>query len=176
MVCTLIAKRLHWSSSSTLRKVALAGLFHDIGKRDFPREIIDLRTSQIPDSHRALYETHPILGSEILKRSKAIPLDVANAVLQHHEYINGAGFPHGLRLGKIQPIALILNLADEFSHQVMELDNPTKEDIHGILRKMMEEDWQKYAGEALVALHELFGLQVDAQLENKLMRGVLSAG
>lgn len=176
ILATLIAKKLKWTSSSALRKVSMAGLFHDIGKRDFPRELIMMPLEKMSEADKKLYETHPILGSEILKRSHAIPLDVANAVLQHHECMDGSGFPNGLRLGRIQPIALILAVADEFIHRYLDLPNPKKTDLEGILQQMMDEGWKKYAGEAVIALYELFGLQTDEQLRNKLVRGVLKVG
>lgn len=174
MLSTMIAKKLHWTSTTALRKIAMAGLFHDIGKRDFPKEILKISRDKLTEGQLKLYETHPIFGAEILKRSKIIPIDVVHAVLQHHEYLDGSGFPSGLRQGKIQPIALILAVADEFMHQFLDHSNRGKEDIETILNNMVMNSWQKFAGEAIIALYELFEIEMGANFKNKLVRGGLN--
>ncbi len=88
----------------------LTGTVHDIGKINLPAEILS-KPGKISDAERTLIESHPKTGSEILKDIK-FPWPVSQFVLQHHERMNGSGYPAGLSGEKILLEARILAVAD----------------------------------------------------------------
>ncbi len=88
----------------------MAALIHDIGKIYVPAEILS-RPSKLTEPEFALIKTHPGVGYDILKTIE-FPWPVADIVLQHHERLNGSGYPHGLRLDAISITAQILCVAD----------------------------------------------------------------
>lgn len=75
----------------------VAGLLHDIGKIAVPVEILS-KPGKITKAEFMVMQEHPSIGYEIL-RSIQFPWPIAQIVEQHHERINGSGYPHGL-LGK----------------------------------------------------------------------------
>lgn len=90
--------------------IRIAGLLHDIGKIAVPIEILS-KPGKITKSEFMVIKDHPKIGYEIL-RTIRFPWPVAQVVLQHHERINGRGYPAGL-LGKdILPEAKIIVVAD----------------------------------------------------------------
>lgn len=89
-----------------LRDLALAGLLHDIGKLAATG---DARSGEEADSRRL--RMHPLLGSRILSRSRPSP-GVLQGVEQHHERIDGHGFPYGLRGDSIHLFGRVLAVAD----------------------------------------------------------------
>ncbi|GAI55853.1 unnamed protein product, partial [marine sediment metagenome] len=80
------------------------------GKIGVPAEILNKPTRLI-DLEFNLIKTHPLVGYNILKQIE-FPWPVAEIVLQHHERMNGSGYPHGLSGEEILPEARILGIAD----------------------------------------------------------------
>ena len=90
--------------------IRMAGVIHDLGKISVPAGILN-KPGQINDSEMALIKLHPQAGYEILKGID-FNLPVADIVLQHHERINGSGYPHGLQDEEILLEAKIIGVAD----------------------------------------------------------------
>ena len=92
------------------RRVELAGLVHDIGKIEIPSEIL-VKPRRLSDIEYRLVQTHPAAAFRILKDVPAAwPL--AEIVYQHHERLDGSGYPRNLRGDAILLEARILSVAD----------------------------------------------------------------
>ncbi|MES9997063.1 HD domain-containing phosphohydrolase [Desulfovibrio aminophilus] len=88
----------------------VAGKLHDIGKISVPAEIL-AKPSRLTPIEMSIMKTHSEAGFEILKRV-SFPWPVARMVLQHHERLDGSGYPEGLRGDEIMLEARILAVAD----------------------------------------------------------------
>jgi putative nucleotidyltransferase with HDIG domain len=88
----------------------IGSLLHDIGKLNIPSEILT-KPGGLSDIEYKLMQTHPQFGFEIL-RSINFPWPIAQMVLQHHEKIDGSGYPQGLMGEKITLEARIITVAD----------------------------------------------------------------
>lgn len=93
-----------------LNGVRIAGKVHDIGKLKVPAEILN-KPGALNDILFSIIQVHPEAGYEILKGIN-FPWPVANIVWQHHERLDGSGYPRGLKDGEILPEAQILAVAD----------------------------------------------------------------
>jgi PAS domain S-box-containing protein/putative nucleotidyltransferase with HDIG domain len=93
-----------------IEAIRAAGLMHDIGKMAIPAEILS-KPSALTDMEEALMQTHPQVAYDILK-SVTFPWPLAQIVLQHHERIDGSGYPQGLRGDEILVEARVLAVAD----------------------------------------------------------------
>ena len=113
-----IIKQFDWQSKLTIETTAMACMFHDIGKIALPKELIGLRPEQMSEEQLEKYKEHPRLGVEIVEKNKSINVAVKQIILQHHERFDGSGFPHGLKREKIQTLANIVGLADDFVHLI----------------------------------------------------------
>jgi len=87
-----------------------AGLIHDIGKVTIPAEILS-KPGRLTETEFSIIKNHPDVGYDILKKID-FPWPVARIVRQHHEYINGSGYPQGLKGDQILIEAKILTVAD----------------------------------------------------------------
>jgi HD-GYP domain-containing protein (c-di-GMP phosphodiesterase class II) len=88
----------------------LAGLVHDIGKVAIPIEILS-KPTDITNLEMDIIKTHPQVGYDILKNID-FPWPIAQMVLQHHERLDGSGYPKGLKGKDIMLEARILGVAD----------------------------------------------------------------
>ena len=93
-----------------IEAVRMAGAIHDIGKVSVPAEILS-KPGRLTDLELSLIKTHPTVGYEILKEIE-FPWPIARIVLQHHERMNGSGYPEGLSGQAILIEARILGVAD----------------------------------------------------------------
>jgi len=103
------AQQLGFSARET-EGIRLMGLLHDIGKALVPRDILS-KPAELNPLERELLKTHPKTGYEILKVIE-FSFPVAEAVLQHHEKMNGSGYPGGLSGDAIIPEAKVLAVAE----------------------------------------------------------------
>lgn len=93
--------------------IGIAGLLHDMGKSKIPLEVLN-KPAKLSDEEFAIMKKHPVLGYEILKEKEDFSQVIALAVLQHHEKMNGKGYPMGVASDKICPYAKILSVADVY--------------------------------------------------------------
>ncbi|HTZ38845.1 MAG TPA: PAS domain S-box protein [Syntrophales bacterium] len=96
--------------ADTVEAIYVAASIHDLGKIYVPAEILS-KPGHISDIERGFIRTHPQVGYDILK-SIDFPWPIAEIVLQHHERMDGSGYPRGLKDGDIRIEARILSLAD----------------------------------------------------------------
>jgi len=97
-------------SDDEAEAVEIAGLVHDIGKLSVPAEILTKPSTLSPIEIRLIRE-HSRAGHEILK-DISFTSPVADIVLQHHERIDGSGYPSGIKGSETLPLARILAVAD----------------------------------------------------------------
>jgi PAS domain S-box-containing protein len=97
-------------SNEQIQMIHMAGRLHDLGKIFIPIEILS-KPGQLNDMELAIIKTHPRAGFDILKNIE-FPWPVADVVLQHHERVNGSGYPSGLRGEEILLEARILAVSD----------------------------------------------------------------
>jgi PAS domain S-box-containing protein/putative nucleotidyltransferase with HDIG domain len=90
--------------------IRMAALLHDVGKLSVPAEILS-RPGDLSAAQMALVKEHPASGYEIL-RSVDFPWPVADAVLHHHERMDGSGYPDGLEGEDISLPARVIAVAD----------------------------------------------------------------
>ena len=104
-----IALKMGWSQERA-NTLELIGLVHDIGKIAIPAEIL-VKPSKLSPVEMELVRGHVNAGYEILKNIP-FPIPVADIIRQHHERIDGSGYPLGLKGDQILPEAKILAVAD----------------------------------------------------------------
>lgn len=104
-----LAKELHLSEER-IELVRLAALVHDIGKVGIPLQILD-KNGPLTADEFTLIKTHSQLGYDILKKIN-FPLPIADIVYAHHEYLDGTGYPRGLKGDEIALESRILTVAD----------------------------------------------------------------
>ncbi|MCP9485975.1 MAG: HD domain-containing protein [Gaiellaceae bacterium MAG52_C11] len=95
-----------------LRRLRLAALLHDIGKLGISNLILD-KPGRLTDAERGEIERHPIFTRELLSRVAPFQ-DLADDASDHHEKLDGSGYPRGLRGDELTPSARILAVADIF--------------------------------------------------------------
>lgn len=108
-IATAIARLLNLPEQQ-IEGLYLACVVHDVGKIKIPAEILS-KPGKLGELEYALIKQHPQAGYDILKEVD-FPWPIAQFVLQHHERIDGSGYPHGLTGDAILLEARIIAVAD----------------------------------------------------------------
>lgn len=98
-------------NKDNVAKLAYAGLYHDVGKIEIPDHIL-LKPSRLTDEEYEEIKKHPIIGSEMSKEIDF--LEIHQMIAQHHERIDGTGYPKGLKGDEICLEAKIIAVVDSF--------------------------------------------------------------
>lgn len=106
-----IAKKMGMGPE-VIQTVYIAGILHDLGKIFVPAQILN-KPSKISALEFELIKTHPETGAEIVRKID-FPWPIADIILQHHERLDGSGYPNGLHGDDILMETRILMVADNF--------------------------------------------------------------
>lgn len=96
-----------------LKKIGMGALLHDLGKTKIPLAILNKKGRLTPDEFEEI-KNHPQYGYNMVNLSQAVESPSAKVIYQHHERINGEGYPNRLAESKIHPYAKICSIADVY--------------------------------------------------------------
>jgi putative two-component system response regulator len=109
LLAAAIAKEMGLDSQ-IVQGIRVGGFLHDVGKVAVPAELL-VKPTRLTEVEFRIIKTHPIVGHDILSRIE-FPWPVADMALQHHERLDGSGYPQGLNGDEIILEAKILAVAD----------------------------------------------------------------
>jgi HD-GYP domain-containing protein (c-di-GMP phosphodiesterase class II) len=100
-------------NTQQLRELGIGALLHDIGKTRIPKEILDKPSCLTPAEFQEM-QKHACHGFEILRHYPEIPLLSSHVALQHHERVDGSGYPRQLKGDEIHEYAKITAVTDVY--------------------------------------------------------------
>lgn len=115
----MIIGKQYGLSDKDVYQIGVAGLLHDLGKAEIPNEVLN-KPSKLTEEEFALMKKHPVLGYNLLKEKPNMVPEILLGVLQHHEKMDGGGYPLGLGASRICPYARIIAVADIYDALVTE--------------------------------------------------------
>jgi len=113
--CEQIAIRMYTNNNPLIFKVRIAGFLHDIGKSKIDEKILNTPGS-LSEEEWFEIKKHPEIGAKMMGFSNRYEnvLDIKMAIYQHHERLNGSGYPLGIKGDQIILPARIIAVADSF--------------------------------------------------------------
>lgn len=124
-----------------LRQLAVGALLHDIGKFLISYTVINKQGDLTMDEYR-LYCTHVHEGAAFAATLSSLPPHVCEIIAQHHEHLDGSGYPNGLSAKEIGILSQIVSIADSYEALITSTpkrQGKTQEQTMDILRKDSEE-------------------------------------
>lgn len=98
-----------------MQTLGMGALFHDVGKARIEKKLLRKR-GKLTRSERTLLESHPSFGVEILTAIPEFPLSAVAVVEQHHEHMDGSGYPKGLTGNDVDRLARIVCIANAYDN------------------------------------------------------------
>ncbi len=130
----MICIQIPWAGKITSNIVGQAAFLIDLGLLKLPPTERDLDPSVMKPEEVARYQNHPNLSLELIESYRFIPDTVRSVIKDHHEYVNGEGFPRGISGGQIYPLAKIVCFASEFSEYILKNQLTPQEGIRELLQ------------------------------------------
>jgi HD-GYP domain-containing protein (c-di-GMP phosphodiesterase class II) len=112
-IYSTILGQAHGYSRSELATLSLGALLHDIGKTQLPQDLL-LKPSRLTAEEFSIIQTHASIGFTMLKDEPNIPLLAAHIALQHHERVNGTGYPRAISGNSIHEYARFVGVVDSY--------------------------------------------------------------
>jgi len=134
--------------------IRMGGMIHDLGKLAIPAEIL-VKPSRLSENEFKLIQEHPRVGYDILK-SIAFPWPLADMAHQHHERLDGSGYPRGLKGGEILEEARILGVADVVEAMASHRPYRPALGIDTALKELLDGRGVRYDSEVVDACLTLF--------------------
>ncbi|WP_416147103.1 HD-GYP domain-containing protein [Salipaludibacillus sp. HK11] len=100
-------------NNSELHDLGLGAMLHDLGKMGVPLEVLN-KSEKLTDEEFDLIKNHASVGFEMLRKSHTLSLLTAHCAFQHHERLDGSGYPRQLAGADIHYYAKIIGVADVF--------------------------------------------------------------
>ena len=104
-------------SDNDRESLGIGALLHDIGYVRLPRNAYR-ESSPLTDHEKSLMQQHPQLAATVLSRGEPLPDGAIRIIAQHHEWLDGNGFPNGLKRGSIFNLAQLVGVVDAFDGMV----------------------------------------------------------
>lgn len=106
-------------TSRELIELIIGGIFHDIGKLKISNKILD-KTTALTDKEFNAIKSHPIYGFNTLEKYGYLTKSMLDITIQHHEKLDGSGYPFGLTSDHISFLSKIVTVADIFDASISE--------------------------------------------------------
>jgi HD-GYP domain-containing protein (c-di-GMP phosphodiesterase class II) len=112
MYALAIGIKLHLKDHE-LEMLGLGAILHDVGKVKIPEAVL-FKPTKLSEEEFLQVKKHTIEGFELLRRIPSVSLVAAHCAYQHHERLNGSGYPRGIKGNEIHPFGKIIAVADVF--------------------------------------------------------------
>tara|TARA_B100001059_G_scaffold235832_1_gene283080 strand:+ start:59382 stop:60644 length:1263 start_codon:yes stop_codon:yes gene_type:complete len=114
IVSMMLARNLGLSAED-VRIIGIGALFHDIGKLKIPSQILR-KTTPLTTPEQNLLKMHTKYGTDLVGLAETFPLEAWPIIEQHHEYLDGTGYPKALVKEHINKLAHIVAVVNEFDN------------------------------------------------------------
>lgn len=150
LLCGFIAKQLKFTKGNIVQ-AALAGLLADCGMAKVQPSIIKKQEALTPNEYREI-KNHTNYSYQMVQHISSLKEGAKVAIFQHHERLDGSGYPIGLKSDKIHPVARIIAVADTYHAMTSERMYRKKQSPFRVLELMKQDQFGQFDISALNAL------------------------
>lgn len=124
-----------------LQDIGIGAMMHDIGKMQIPQELL-VNDKKLDDYEYEIIKKHVVYSRSILEKTEGIPASSIQIAAQHHERIDGSGYPEGLKGEEISTLGRAAAIADVYDAMTSKRNYQRRFDPTEVLRKLFE--WSEH--------------------------------
>lgn len=147
LISAFVSKKLGYSKGEYLQ-VGLAGLLSDCGTARIDSDMV-FKTASLTPKEWEVVKQHPTYSYRMVENLPSITTSVKLAVLQHHERMDGSGYPFGTSAEKIHPYAKIIAIADSYHAMASERLYQSKQSVFSIIEEIQNGQYTKFDGKVV---------------------------
>lgn len=120
-ILSIMLAKVHGFSVNETRSLGLGAMFHDVGKLKIPAKVLR-KKEPLTGPEAKLLELHTKYGVDLLKITKEFPEWILPIIMQHHEHLDGSGYPMRLKGNKINRLAQIVAVVNTYDNLCHPMD------------------------------------------------------
>lgn len=101
-------------SNEDMAHLLLGAVFHDVGKQFIPQEIL-CKPGKLTHQEFEVVKQHPKLGYDFMQKNSKLPEPALNIILEHHERIDGTGYPNKSKGAELSVMSKIVSICDVYN-------------------------------------------------------------
>lgn len=134
--------------------IFVAGLAHDLGMLHLHPDILQKPGGLTPEEWRQM-QAHPVIGARILNQVPKLPPEVSRAVLEHHEALDGTGYPQGKMGEALSPFGQLLNLLDSVNAVYRKQFKPYQRSLREVISVVQMNSHSRFGGNGAALIQVL---------------------
>ena len=143
-------------TSTDIEKLGLCGLLHDIGKMQIPDEVLN-KPGKLTDEEKKIMNSHPVNGRNLLMKSGDTPAYAIDAAFNHHERMDGKGYPRGLTSNEISSFSRVVSIVDAFDAMTSDRCYDRSRSTLEALKEIYKERGKQFDEELALEFIQLIG-------------------
>jgi putative nucleotidyltransferase with HDIG domain len=151
LLAVLLGKHLGLDKP-TLLKLGLAGMFHDVGKARIPEAILN-KPGKLTEAEFQIMKGHPLEGYKIMMHQPDLDPEILRAVVEHHERVDGTGYPRALSgdaIGRFSRIVAVVDVYDALTSRRVYKDAMAPAKALGMMYQWRDKDFTPHAIESFI--------------------------
>jgi HD-GYP domain-containing protein (c-di-GMP phosphodiesterase class II) len=120
-----------------LEKLAVGCAMCDIGMTQLPPELLD-QAENLTDAQKRVIRAHPTMGAELVSKSKDVDIEIVGIIENHHERMDGSGYPRGIKGASIPLLARIAGLVDTYDAMITARPYATARTSHEATQELLD--------------------------------------
>ena len=139
-----------------LEKLGICGLMHDVGKMQIPGEILN-KPGELTKEEHAVMQTHTLKGRDLLIKNKNALSFTIDVAMNHHERIDGKGYPRGLHAAEMSDYTRIIAIVDAFDAMTSERCYSRAKSTLGALKEIYNKRGKQFDEELALEFIQIIG-------------------
>lgn len=156
ILCMMLAKGLGFTTTQA-KIMGTGAMLHDVGLVEIPDRVLKKKPEEYTKPEHALRAMHVEYGVKIAKQL-GLPEEVLQIIAQHHELADGTGYPQGLKLEQISPLARVVSLVNFYDNLCNPVDIAQAMTPHEALSFMFAQRREKFDNKALQLMIRSLGV------------------
>lgn len=169
LLSALLGKKLKYKQGD-MNQIALTGLLCDCGMSKITPNILTKHVPLTENEYREVKQ-HPVHSYNLLKKIMSIKEGVKMGVLQHHERIDGSGYPLSVKGDKLHPYSKIVALADTYQAMVSVRPYRNKQSQFKVLEQILQDEFGKFDMNVVNELKKII-IKISVGTKVKLSNGI----
>ena len=152
----MVARRMDFSEDE-MHILGLGTLYHDVGITELPGQV-SKKTTRLTEPEFAIYKRHTLLGASMAQKQGRLPRDALRVIAEHHENIDGSGYPRGLVGDQMSRYSKIVSLVNAYDNLTNNLDGGRELTPHEAVSLLYSKEKKRYDEDVLAVFVSILGV------------------
>lgn len=153
IIAFTIGNQMGLSSGQALQ-LGLAGVLADCGMAKVNESITEKSAFLTKEEYNEV-KKHVVYSYQMIQETPLLRSEMKQAILEHHERLDGSGYPRGIKLNQVSTYSQVLAVADVFHAMISERIYRSKESPFKVIEMIKEEEFGKFNIKVVQALHDI---------------------